>query len=331
MSELRYNLVSKDWVIIASARAKRPHDFKIQKPAEAIPQFKKDCPFCPGNEGDLSDERFRLGDSKAWRTRVVYNKYPALSDKVEEKRGSGGSYKWISGFGICEVMVEHPRHDISIPLMKQEEVADILKTYRERYQTIQKIPGIQAITIFKNHGPAAGCSLQHPHSQLVATPIVPPQTRLRVENALEYYDVTGQCLICQMLKEELKTKKRLVLETKHFVSFIPYAAAAPFITWIIPRRHGGSFDDIADNELIDLAGNLKATIGKLYYGLNNPDYNCTIRSAPVREKWAEPLHWYINVVPRISQPAGFELGTGIFINASVPEDCADFLRKVELK
>jgi len=312
--------VSKEWVIIASERAKRPHDFKLRKPAETVPQFKEGCPFCPGNEGDHEEELFRIGDAKAWRTRAIYNKYPALSHKVEERHDALGPYKKISGFGVCEVIVEHPRHDMCMPLMKDEEVADVLRTYKARYQAVEKIEEIRAITVFKNHGPMAGCSQQHPHSQLVATPIVPPQARLRLENAIEYLDVTGRCLICQAVEEELKHKARIVSENADFVALVPYAAAAPFITWIVPKRHASSFDAIRDNELVSLASMLRSAIGKLYYGLGDPDYNFTIRSAPVKEKWLEALHWHVVIVPRINQPAGFEIGTGIYINASIRKD-----------
>jgi len=331
MSELRYNLLTRDWVIIASERARRPSDFRKPKAEKApLPKFRKDCPFCPGNEGDRSDEIFRLGDTAAWRTRVMYNKFPALVPTVKKERETSRSYKRISGFGVCEVIVEHPDHNTCIPLMKVAEVEDIIRTYRSRYIDIQKIDGIEAITIFKNHGAAAGTSQQHPHSQLVATPVVPHHIRNLLENTLACYDVTGQCMLCQILEEELAGKKRIVLETEHFVSFLPYAGAAPLAMSIYPRRHAAAFDDITDAEIRDLAKNLKATLAKLYTGLDDPDYNFTIRSAPVREKWRESFHWYLSIIPRLTNPAGFELGSGMFINASIPEESAEFLRQVKV-
>lgn len=332
MSELRYNLISRDWVIISSERAKRPSDFVKQKtPTPPLPERKDNCPFCPGNEATCGEETFRLGSGKAWKTRSIYNKFPALFHSVEEERKTSGSYKWISGFGVHEVIVENPLHNTAIALMPDEEVCNVVRTYLSRYKSIQEDKRIKAITIFKNHGPAAGCSQEHPHSQLIATPIVPPNIRSRVENAVEYFDVTGICILCQMLNEELAEKKRLVLETDKFVSFIPYASFSPFVMWIVPRRHMGSFDHISEDEVCDLARSLKLTLGKLYYGLDNPDFNFTIRSIPVREKGNESFHWHINVMPRLSQPAGFELGSGIFINASSPEDSAEFLRKITCK
>lgn len=331
MSELRYNPITRDWVIISSERAKRPHDFKKTRPSgPPLPKYKPDCPFCPGNEGDRSDETFRLGDEKSWRTRSAYNKFPALSHTAKEERLSEGHYKRISGYGICEVIVEHPDHNTMIALMKEGEVEDIIRTYRSRYADIEKRPGIEAITVFKNHGPAAGCSLEHPHSQIVATPVVPHHVRYIIEKAMEYHDVMGRCVFCQTFENELAEKKRVIFETEHFVSFLPYAGAAPFVTSIFPRAHAASFDDITDSQIKDLARCLKTVLAKLYHGLDNPDFNYTIRSVPVKERWSESFHWNINIIPRLTNPAGFELGSGMFINASIPEESAEFLRQVKV-
>jgi UDPglucose--hexose-1-phosphate uridylyltransferase len=214
--------------------------------------------------------------------------------------------------------------------MSDGEVEDIIKVYKTRYNTLKNMPGIEAITIFRNHGAGAGTSLEHPHSQLIATPIVPPQVRNRVESATHYFDTMGKCVYCDMLEQELAEKKRIVAENPDFVSFMPYASAAPFSTWIFPRRHVPSFGDINDAEIKDLAAMLRLTLAKLYIGLNNPDFNYTIRSIPVKEEGRDYFHWYLTVVPRISQPAGFEVGTGIFINTAVPEESAEFLRSVKV-
>jgi UDPglucose--hexose-1-phosphate uridylyltransferase len=227
------------------------------------------------------------------------------------------------------VIIENPRHNTCLPLMSCAEVEDVVKTYKARYSEIQAIDGIEAIVIFKNHGPAAGTSLEHPHSQLIATPVVPTQIRGRVEQAMNFFDVRGRCLFCATLEEELKAAKRIVLETEKFVVFMPYAANSPFLTWIFPRRHMASFDEITGDEERDLAGVLRCTLQKLYYGLDNPDYNFTIRSIPVREKGTEYFHWYLSIIPRLSQPAGFELGSGMFINTALPEESAQFLRQVQ--
>lgn len=332
MSELRYNMINREWVVIATERAKRPNDFrKARKDASPIPEHRKDCPFCPGNEGDLSDETFRIGDKNSWRVRSIYNKFPSFSPEAELIRNNNGIYHSVSGYGVAEVIIESPKHNLCVAIMSDEEVEDIIRTYKSRYLALQKQDGIEAVIIFRNHGPAAGTSLEHPHSQLIATPIVPPQTRNRMDSATRFYDTTGKCIFCETMKDELAAKKRVVLENENFVSFVPYAGAAPFITWIFPKRHFSSFGGINDAEIKNLANILKTTLAKLYFGLNDPDFNYTIRSLPVKEDDKEYFHWYLTIVPRISQPAGFELGSGIFINTSLPEESAEFLRQVKVQ
>jgi len=331
VSELRYNIINREWVVIATERAKRPRDFvKSQKDAKPIPEFRQDCPFCPGHEGDSSDETFRIGSKEKWQTRSIYNKFPALSPKEKMERYNDGIYHSISGYGVAEVIIESPKHNLNIALMSDEEVENIIKTYRSRYLSLQNKEGIEAVIIFRNHGPGAGTSLEHPHSQLIATPIVPPQIRNRLESATAFFDVTGKCMFCSVLEQELAAKERMVSENGTFVSFVPYAGAAPFIIWIFPKRHMSSFGDIDDAEVKGLASILKSTISKLYYGLNNPDFNYTVRSIPVKEDGKAYFHWYLTIVPRITLPAGFEVGSGIFINSSLPEESAEYLRQVKV-
>ncbi|MFA5271323.1 MAG: galactose-1-phosphate uridylyltransferase [Candidatus Omnitrophota bacterium] len=330
MSELRCNLISHEWVIIATERAKRPHDFIKAKPkGELLSGYKSDCPFCPGNEKMTPQETFVLKGENSWKVRVVSNKFGALSQTEPLSRNVSGLYSSMSGFGIAEVIIEHPKHNTCLPLMDAKEVEDIVKVYKIRYTEVEKIKGIQSIIIFKNHGPSAGTSLEHPHSQLIATPIVPPQSRSRIQQAVNFFDLTGQCIFCRTLLDELKAKERIILETENFVSFVPYAALSPFHIWIFPKRHSPSFTDISDKELVDFAKILKETVSRLYYGLDNPDFNYTIRSMPVNEKGTEYCHWYLSVIPRVSQPAGFELGSGMFINTALPEESAKFLRETK--
>ena len=330
MSELRYNLIAREWVIIATERAKRPEDFiKAAKEKKALPEYRSDCPFCLGNEAKTPQLVYILGAPGNWKVRVVNNLYGALSaDTIPERKVDGINLS-MSGFGNHEVIIEHPRHNIIMPLMSDGEVEDVIRVYRDRYLALQDRKGIEAIIIFKNHGPGAGTSLEHPHSQLVATPIVPPQIRNRMERAMHYFDNTGSCVFCKTLEEELKAKKRLILETDKFVAFSPYAGAAPFMIWIFPRRHMASFAEISGDEISDLSRNLKRTLQKLYYGLEDPDFNFTIRSIPVKEHGSEYFHWYISIIPRLTQAAGFELGSGMFINTTLPESNAEFLRNVK--
>lgn len=330
MPELRQNLISRDWVIIATERAKRPEDFVKHKDVKPLPEFNEKCPFCPGFEDKTPPETFRIGGAgKNWQVRVVYNKFAALTPEGQRIRKIDGIYRSMTGVGMHEVIVEHPKHNAVTALMSDGEVANIIRAYKERYLIVQKDKRIESIIIFKNHGAGAGTSLEHPHSQLVATPIVPPQVRGRMNAAMTYFDDTGECIFCHTFKEELKAKERIVLETEHFVSLVPYAALSPFHIWIFPRRHMASFVEINEAEIKDFAINLKNTLAKLYYGLDNPDFNYSIRSIPVDEKGSDYFHWYISLIPRVSQTAGFELGSGMFINVALPEASAKFLREVK--
>lgn len=332
MPELRYNIATRDWAIIATERAKRPRDFiKAKKEEKALPEYKENCPFCPGNEKLTPGETLRFGDEKGWKVRSVPNLFGALSPKEKPQRNIDGTRISMGGFGSHEVIIENPRHNTNIALMSVQEVEDIIRVYKSRYISIQDIPGIECIVIFKNHGLTAGTSLEHPHSQLIATPIVPPQIRNRMQSAANYFDTTGCCIFCKMVQEELKAGLRVILETENFVSFLPYAGVSPFLTWIFPRRHMASFADINEAEIIDLAGSLKTILQKFYYGLDNPDFNYSIRSVPVKENGIEYFHWYLSIMPRLSQPAGFELGSAMFINASLPEESAEFLRNVKVQ
>jgi UDPglucose--hexose-1-phosphate uridylyltransferase len=329
MSELRQNLITRDWVIIATDRAKRPDQFANPKQLVAgLPPHRPDCPFCVGNEEDGTLETFRLCDRTGWKVRAIRNKYPALSPTTERMRISSGIHRTMSGMGVHEVIVEHPRHDLTTALLSIEDVANILFVYRERYLEIRKYPHIETIIIFKNHGESAGTSLEHPHSQIAATPVVPSQVRNRIDEAVRYFDDTGDCLFCRTLEDELAAGERVIFESKHFVAFIPFAALSPFHIWIFPRRHSSSFDDITDPEITDLAYTLKTVLAKLYYGLNNPDYNYSIRSVPTTEQGTKYFHWYVAIIPRVSKQAGFELGSGMFINTALPEESAEFLRSI---
>ena len=331
MSELRQNLITRDWVIVATERAKRPDEFTQPNPCVTnTPAYRPNCPFCLGNEDISEVELYRQGDGDKWQVRSVLNKFPALTYCGEPDIKVDGIYRSMKGFGIHEVIIEHPLHNVTTALLDVKEVADILRAYRQRYAEIRQDSRLKTITIFKNHGLRAGTSLEHPHSQIAATPLVPSQIRTRIAEAMRFIDDTGECLFCRTLNDELADSSRVIFESEHFVAFIPYAALSPFHTWIFGRRHTSSFDEITDEEIVDLAYNLKTVLAKLYYGLNNPDYNYTIRSIPTDEQFTDYFHWYIAIVPRLSHIAGFELGSGMYINTVTPEASAEFLRNVQI-
>ncbi len=330
MPELRQNLITRDWVIIASERANRPNEFKRSRELIAAPKYQADCPFCPGNEHLTGKELGRLGSSDRWTVRVVPNKFPALSSEGERLRKTHGIFRSMSGIGIHEVVVEHPRHDLTTALLSDAEVTDIITMYRMRYEAIRHDQRVEAIVIFKNHGESAGTSLYHPHSQIAATPVVPSQIRTRIDEAIRYFDDHGECLFCCTLREELASGERIIEEGKHFVAFHPYAALSPFHTWIFPRRHMSSFDSITEGEIPDFAHVLRTVLARFYHGLNDPDYNYVIRSIPTESKQTDYFHWYLTIIPHVSRTAGFELGTGMYINTALPEESAKFLRAVRL-
>lgn len=331
MSEIRQNLATKDWVIIATERAKRPEDFmKKERVIQNLPEYEEKCPFCPGNEAKMSpDETLRISKNKKWQVRVIPNKYPALSKTGERLRKVDGIKRRLTGVGLHEVVIETPLHNLTTALLPVENMRCIIESYRQRYNEMMKDNRIEMIIIFKNHGEGAGTSLIHPHSQIVATPVVPTQVRERFINTQKYFDENLECVFCKILAEELKEETRIILETKHFVSFIPYAAMSPFQCWIYPKRHCSNFGEITDDEVADLAVNLKTTLMKYYHGLDDPDYNFVIRSSPTDMKKLDFFHWYISIIPRITKTAGFELGSGMFINSSLPENDAKFLRDVK--
>ena len=206
----------------------------------------------------------------------------------------------------------------------------LLETYYHRGWDIRKDTRIEQVIYFKNHGERAGASLKHPHSQIIGLPVVPNHLRHRIDEARRYFDDTGRCAYCTMLEEELAKRRRLVATSQHFVAFVLYAAPSPFYIWIIPRKHSVSFLYTQPDELADLGHLLRVVLRRLYIGLRNPAYNLIIRTSPVKEISNDYLHWYITVIPRLSRTAGFELGSGIFINPSIPEESAAFLRKVKI-
>lgn len=330
MTELRHNILTREWVIIATERAKRPHEFASQVPETPSPIFLESCPFCVGNEHLTLPEVMSVRGENGWKVRVVPNKFPALTPTNEHASKVSGIKRSIQGFGVHEVVVENPVHNKIPAFYSQSEWEDTLFVYRQRFEMIRKDKRIQAIVIFQNHGALAGTSVAHPHSQILATPVIPGQVRQRMEIALRHYDEYSECVFCRTMEEELAEKERIIMDTGLFTTLIPYAALSPFHTWIFPKTHQSSFDQITDTQITDLALHLRHYLQKLFYGLKNPAYNFTIRSIPTHEPPNEYLHWYLTIVPRVNVTAGFELGSGMFINTALPEDSARYLREVSI-
>lgn len=328
MPELRQNLATREWVIIASERARRPNAY-AEPPENARaerPAHDPACPFCPGNE-ELDLEVSRTPAGAEWLTRVVRNKYPALAQEGPVLRRAAGVARTITGVGYHEVLVEHRLHNTTLALMSDAELAAALAASLRRGQEIAADSRIEQIVFFKNHGVRAGASMAHPHSQIIGLPIVPGDVRHRIEEARRFFDDTGQCVFCTMLDDELSRGERIIAANAHFAAFVLYAASSPFHIWILPRAHRASFLHVDPADLHHLAPVLRDVLSRVHHRLNDPDYNLIIRSTPVKEPENGYFHWYMALVPRLSRTAGFELGSGVWINPTIPEDCAAFLRE----
>lgn len=329
MPEFRQNVLNHEWVIIATERAKRPEDFaRRDADRPPLPEHSPTCPFCVGNEGQTPEPVYAVERDGRWQVRVVPNKFAALQPGEPFSCAQDGPFLKASGYGIAEVIIESPLHNQTLATLDDRGVLDVVTAYKERYLAAARAGQISLITLFRNHGARAGTSLEHPHSQLIATPIIPPHVRNPIDQAERYYDSRARCIYCDMIAEEIRRGVRIVAETKSFLAYTPYASRTPFEVRITPKAHAASFGDIDGPALADFAGLLKDVLARIYRGLANPDYNFIIRSAAVGDENAKYVHWYMVIIPKLTLPAGFEIGTGIYINVSNPEQCAEFLRRV---
>jgi UDPglucose--hexose-1-phosphate uridylyltransferase len=333
MSEMRQDPTTKEWVIIARERRKRPSDFLSQVPRPEKPAFVLSCPFCPGNESMTPPAILSYPDLNKgpWQVRVFSNMFPAVTTGGSTSRHlERGCFLSMEGIGYHEVTVETPSHNRPMALMSDEEVALVLRAYRQRYSDIAQDPSVKSIIIFENHGPAAGTSLEHPHSQLVAMGIVPRHMRMQYDVATMYYDDNGSCLYADLAVRELDAGTRIIMATDSFVVFHPFASRRPFETWIMPRENQASFGQVSMEDIRNLAPVLRTTLLKLYRGLDNPDFNLVIDSAPVGEERADFYRWHIRIIPRITEAAGFEIGSGVYINTALPEETARFMHDLKV-
>ncbi len=335
MPELRQDPTTKEWIIIATERAKRPHEFKSAVKRAEQPAFDEHCPFCPGHETQTPPEllaRRQAGaaNEPGWTVRVTPNKFAALVPEGSPERHMVQDYfRRMDGVGYHEVIIETPVHNHFISRMQPGEIEAILHAYRDRYLALRADRRVKLILIFKNHGEAAGTSLLHPHSQLVATPVVPGYVRRKYDEAIRYSEATGHCLYCDLIGAERSDGVRILQETPHFLVFHPFASQSPFETWVLPKRHQSAYGHISLEEVSDLAVVMKGVLGRLAELLNDPDYNYVLHSAPADAEEEEYCHWHLQIVPRLTRIAGFEIGSGMRINTARPEDTARFWRAGE--
>ena len=329
MPEIRQNPATKEWVIIATERAKRPEDFVSGEKKKRLPRRSRNCPFCPGNEDQTPKEIYSNRDSSGkWSLRVVPNKFPALiPEGTPVREEEGNFFRKMPGIGEHEVIIETPSHNDTMGTYDEEKLFEIVAAYHLRYRKLSEDSRFKLIKIFRNQGAAAGTSLEHPHSQIVATPVVPIHIRHLLEEATRFFDDHGECVFCRMIEMELKEKVRVVLQEHGFLVVEPFASRVPFETWIIPLQHHATFGEVDAMELKGFAGVLGDVMRRFRTMLNEPAYNMVIRTAPIGEEGEDYYHWHAQIIPRLTTPAGFELGTGVYINTNLPEESAAFLRK----
>jgi len=339
MPEMRRDPVTKNWSIIATERARRPES-SLAKHLITGDEIAHDptCFFCKGNEHSTPPEVLAYRDnnnspnSPDWNLRVVPNKFAALSFNEDFRINQENPIK-VNCYarGTAEVIIESPHHSRNLALQHVNHVTKVLTAYRERYLSLAEEKSIKYISIFRNNGHQAGASLAHPHSQIMATPIIPVNIVNELSGANDYYESTGRCVYCDMVKTELKDKSRIICENDDFIAFAPYASRTPFETWIVPKFHNARFQDINNDQIRTLAEVWKSVLYKIYVGLENPPYNYFIHTSPTQRVVDHYYHWHMELIPKLTISAGFELGTGMYINISTPEDCGDYLESIEVK
>lgn len=333
MPDLRKDPIVGRWVIVAKSLAKCPHDFDTT-PRRRRGQF---CPFCEGNEDKTPGEiiAYRNPGSQpnreGWRVRVVPNKFPALEIEGDLQKQGEGIYDMMRGVGAHEVIIETPQHVMSTSELTEPQLREVLWVYRDRLVDLKKDPRLVYGMIFKNVGAAAGASLEHTHSQLIVTPIVPINVWEEMAGSLEFHNFRGRCIYCDMIQQELASEQRIVLDSPGFVAFCPFASRFPFETWILPKTHSSHYENIQKNGIDELAGVVRQVIGRIETALDQPAYNYIIHTAPFDTQELPHYHWHIEIIPSLTCAAGFEWGTGFYINPVTPEEAAAFLREVDLE
>jgi UDPglucose--hexose-1-phosphate uridylyltransferase len=331
MSELRRDPTTDQWVIIAPERGRRPRQSpsQLEKPTHALP-FDPTCPFCPGNESQLPAIIAAMPSTKTpgWRTRVVPNKFPAVSQNVTYSKQKTALHQAAACRGNHEVVIESPRHDHDLTTMPEQQVRDVLATYRNRYVALMADNAVTSVIVFRNRGKTAGASLLHPHAQLIALDTIAPLVRARQATMLSYYQKEKRCVLCDIVTYERDNSSRVVSENDGFMTTVPFAASAPCEMWLLPKYHRADFGDLPDAEVELLAIALREALARLRKALDDPPYDYVIDTAGKGASETAALHWRLRIMPRVTVAGGFELGSGLPINPSLPEEDAAALRSV---
>jgi UDPglucose--hexose-1-phosphate uridylyltransferase len=331
MPELRKDPIHGRWVIISTERSRRPSDFmpEERKPMGGF------CPLCEGNEDRTPPEIIAHREngtppnSPGWTLRVVSNKFPALRIEGDLNREGEGIYDKMNGIGAHEVVIETPRHNETLATMPLKGVAHVLAAYRDRIADLKNDQRLRYVLVFKNHGVAAGASLEHSHSQIIALPIIPRRVAEEIEGAKNYFNYKDRCVFCDIIRQEIQQKNRLILENDAFISVAPFASRFPFETWILPKTHYSSYEHMNSSLYEQAAQILSETLSRMNRVLNDPPYNYVIHTASFSGLEAEHYHWHFEIMPKLTKVAGFEWGTGFYINPTPPEEAAEYLREAK--
>lgn len=332
MPELRRDPIIGRWVIIAKERGRRPSDFVVSED-ETTGGF---CPLCPGHERTTPPEVLAYGrasfapNSDGWSVRVVPNKFPALIIEGDLDKQGEGMYDKMNGIGAHEVIIETPVHEQTIPEMSHEQVRLLLTAYRDRIADLSNDVRFRYIMVFKNFRKAAGASLEHSHSQLIALPVVPYLIQEELESSLRYFEYKDRCVFCDIIRQEVSQGVRVVCENDDFITICPFAPRLPFEMWMLPKRHMSSYTFMTDRQFSALAELFLETFKRLNKAVPKVPYNFMLHTAPIKTAHLEHYHWHIEIMPKLTTVAGFEWGTGFYINPTPPEESAAFLRKIQL-
>jgi UDPglucose--hexose-1-phosphate uridylyltransferase len=339
VSELRKDPIIDRWVIISTERGKRPMDFiPVEPKGEA-----GSCPFCEGNEfmtpGEIYSVRppDSVPNQQKWKIRVVPNKYPALHVEGNLDREGVGMFDKMNGIGAHEIIIETPCHIDPFQNRPIDRVVELLEAYRKRLVDLSQDVRLLYIMIFKNMGTTAGASLSHEHSQIIATPIVPKRVTEEITGTLQYFNYKMRCVYCDIIREEKRFGTRIVYENSSFITICPFASRFPFELWLMPKRHMSGYGMMTGQEMIELAKCLSSSMKRLSTALGEPQYNWMLHTEPnrlvPRYPWPnidEHYHWHMEIIPKLTRIAGFEWGTGFYINPTPPEDAAGFLREMNV-
>lgn len=327
MSELRCDPTSGAWVIVAPRRGGRPRSaHEIERAAG--PTVDAGCPFCPGNESMLPGivAEVRSSGQPGWRARVVPNKFPAVGSPAEAGPAAAPLQEAGPAGGVHEVIIESACHDLDLSIMPAEQLAVVLTLWRDRCRALLRARDIQSVVLFRNRGAPAGASLLHPHSQLIALSGIPPAVRLRQQTALAYFEREKRCVLCDVIRSERSDGSRVVVESGSLLAVVPFAATGPFEVWLMPKEHRPDFTTLDDGGIEELAGVLRDLLRRLDQAAGSPPYNLALDTAPRPSLTSPCQHWRLRLLPRLETPGGFELGSGLSINPSLPEDDARALR-----